>query len=180
MPKAISDNEHVFQTAAWMWLAYLLAMASIDHLIYVGELVDPVLWYYLVNGLPVLIFLGVTYSGWLRKQGDVPALVMILLITISPILINYATNIHLPPAPLSNLEGMVLRQLPVLFIGLVLVAWNYNLATVILYSLVTTILEIGIVFGFALLSGGRLTALFFIVIIRAVCLIVVGIFPSTS
>ncbi len=161
-----------------MWLAYLLAMAMIDLLIYAHQLVDPILWYYLANGLPALIFLGLAYSGWLRKQAEVPALLMILLITISPIFINYAANIHLPPAPLSNLEGMMLRQLPVLFIGLVLVAWHYNLTTIILYSLVTNVLEIGIVFGFALLDGERLTALFFIVVIRSVCLIVVGIFVN--
>jgi signal transduction histidine kinase len=178
MPKAVSDSEHVFRTAAWMWLAYLLAMAMIDLFIYARQLVDPILWYYLANGLPALIFLGLAYSGWLRKQAEMSALLLILLITVSPILINYATNIHLPPAPLSNLEGMVLRQLPVLFIGLVLVAWHYNLTTIILYSLVTNVLEIGIVFGFALLDGERLTALFFIVVIRTVCLIVVGIFVN--
>jgi signal transduction histidine kinase len=178
MPKAVSDSEHVFRTAAWMWLAYLLAMAMIDLFIYARQLADPILWYYLANALPALIFLGLAHSGWLRKQADVLALLMMFLITTSPILINYAANIHLPPAPLSNLEGMVLRQLPVLFIGLVLVAWHYNLATILLYSLVTNVFEIGIVFGFALLDGERLTALFFIVVIRTVCLIVVGIFVN--
>ncbi len=161
-----------------MWLAYLLAMAMIDLFIYARQLVDPILWYYLVNSLPALIFLGLAYSGWLRKQAEARGLLLILLITISPILINYAANIHLPPAPLSNLEGMVLRQLPVLFIGLVLVAWHYDLTTIILYNLVSNVLEIGIVFGFALLNGERLTALFFIVVIRTVCLIVVGIFVN--
>ncbi len=161
-----------------MWLAYLLAMAMIDLLIYARQLVDPIQWYYLANVLPAMIFLGLAYSGWLRKQAEALSLLMIWLITISPILINYAANIHLPPAPLSNLEGMVLRQLPVLFIGLVLVAWHYNLTTILLYSLVTNVLEIGIVFGFGLLDGERLTALFFIVVIRTVCLIVVGIFVN--
>jgi signal transduction histidine kinase len=178
MPKAISDSEHVFRTAAWMWLAYLLAMGLIDLFIYAHQLIDPLLWYYLANSLPALIFLGLANSGWLRKQGEWPAMLLILLITISPIFINYATNIHLPPAPLSNLEGMVLRQLPVLFLGLVLVAWHYNLITILLYSLVTNVLEIGIVFGFTFLDGERLTSLFFIVVIRTVCLIVVGIFVN--
>ncbi len=178
MPRAVSDSEHVFQTAAWMWLAYLAAMGLVDGFIYANQSASPILLYYLANSLPALIFLGLAYSGWLRKQSEAPALVMLLVITIAPILINYATNIHLPPAPLSNLEGMVLRQLPVLFIGLVLVAWHYNLTTILLYSLVTNGLEIGIVFGFTLLDGERLTALFFIVVIRTVCLIVVGIFVN--
>jgi signal transduction histidine kinase len=176
MPREVSDSEHVFQITAWMWLAYLLAMAMVDLFIYANQLVDPILVYYLVNGLPALVFLGLAYSGWLKKQAALTGLLMMLLITIAPILINYVANIHLPPAPLSNLEGMILRQLPVLFIGLVLVAWHYNLLTILLYSLVTNVLEIGIVFGFALLTGERLTALFFIVVIRTVCLVLVGIF----
>ena len=145
MPREVSDSEHVFRMAAWMWLTYLLAMAMIDLFIYANQPVGPILLYYLANGLPALVFLGLAYSGWLKKQAALPAQLMMALITIAPILINYAANIHLPPAPLSNLEGMVLRQLPVLFIGLVLVAWHYNLATIILYSLVTNVLEIGIV-----------------------------------
>ncbi len=161
-----------------MWLAYLVAMAMVDLFIYANQPVSPILLYYLANGLPALLFFGLAYSGWLRKTAASLALVMMALITIAPILINYAANIHLPPAPLSNLEGMVLRQLPVLFIGLVLVAWHYNLATIILYSLITNFLEIGIVFGFGFLNGERLTALFFIVIIRTVCMIVVGIFVN--
>jgi signal transduction histidine kinase len=176
MSREISDSEHVFQTAAWMWLAYLVAMAIVDSFIYANQPTRPILWYYFANSLPTFIFLGLAYSGWLPKQGGLLALPMMVLIMLAPILVNYTANVHLPPAPLSNLEGMVLRQLPVLFIALVLVAWHYNLITIILYSLATNLLEIGIVFGFSLLNGERLSSLFFIVVIRTVCLIVVGIF----
>ena len=178
MSKAVSDSEHVFQTAAWMWLTYLVAMGLVDGYIYARQPVEPILWYYLVTGLPALVFLGVAYSGCLPKKVSLLAPLLMALITVEPILVNYVANIHLPPAPLSNLEGMVLRQLPVLFLALVLVAWHYNLVTVILYCLGTNLLEIGIVRGFELLDGERLTALFFIVVIRTVCLIAVGIFVN--
>jgi signal transduction histidine kinase len=178
MSREVSDSEHVFQTAAWMWLVYLAAIAGVDAFIYANQPAGPILVYYLANGLPALLFCGLAYSGWLKKYADTLALLMTALITAAPTLINYAVNIHLPPAPLSNLEGMVLRQIPVLIIALVLVAWQYNLVTIILYSLGTNLLEIGIVFGFALLTGERLTAFFFIIVIRTVCLIVVGIFVN--
>ena len=160
-------------------MAYLAAMGLVDGFIYAGRPISPILlYYYLANNLPALLFLGLAYSGWLPKKSGWMAPLLAALITIAPILVNYTANIHLPPAPLSNLEGMVLRQLPVLFIALVLVAWCYDLLTILLYSLGTNLLEIGIVIGFALLDGERLTALFFIVLIRTVCLIVVGIFVN--
>ena len=52
---------------------------------------------------------------------------MILLIAGAPILLHHTLVPRFPPGPLSNAEGMALRQLPVLFIGLVLVAWQYRL-----------------------------------------------------
>lgn len=178
MSRTISDSQHVLKIAAWMWLAYLIAMGMVDGIIYASRPGGQILWYYLANGLPALIFIGLAYSGWPQKRTDILALLMTALITITPTFINYAVNVRLPPAPLSNLEGMVLRQLPVLIIALVLVAWQYNLITIILYSLGTNLLEIGIVFGFALINGERLTAIFFIVLIRMVCLMVVGIFVN--
>jgi signal transduction histidine kinase len=170
------ESERVFRTAAWMWLAYLIAMGIVDLFIYANQPASPLLLYYLANALPAILFLGLTFSGWLRNQATISSLLKIALITTAPILVNYVTNIHLPPAPLSNIEGMILRQLPVLFLGLVLVAWHYNLMTVIFYSLGTNLLEVGLVFGFTLLNEPRLSALYFIVVIRTVCLIVVGIF----
>ncbi len=159
-----------------MWLTYLAAMAIVDLFIYTNQPSGPVLGYYLVNGLPALVFMGLAYSRRLWREDAILAPLMIALVTLSPILVNYAANVHLPPAPLSNLEGMMLRQLPVLFIGLVLVAWRYNLTVIILYSLTTNLLELGVAFGFAQLDRERQTALYFTLVIRTVCQIVAGIF----
>jgi signal transduction histidine kinase len=178
MSSEISDREHVFQTAALMWLAYLFAMALVDSFIYASQSLKPILMYYLYNGLPALALLGLANSGWLRKKPVGIATCMMALITIAPILINYSANNHLPPAPLSNLEGMVLRQLPVLLIGLVLVAWHARLVTIILYSFGINLLEVGIVSGLSILNRERLTAFFFIAVIRMVCMISVGIFVN--
>ena len=67
---------------------------------------------------------------------------MILLITISPILAKYLFNLHLPTALLSDLEGIVLGHLLVLLIGLVLMAWNYNLGKMITYRPVVNLLSL--------------------------------------
>jgi hypothetical protein len=176
MRSELPDQKRAFQIAGWMWLVYLLAMFTVDLAIYTSRPISPVSLYYLFNGLPAILFLGLSYLDYVKRSWNSLAPILILLITLTPILVNPLFNIHLPPAPLSNLEGMVLRQLPVLFIGLVLVAWNYRLGTIILYSLGVNIGEVFIacVSGFTGLL--QQPAYGYIIAIRTVCFIVVGIF----
>jgi signal transduction histidine kinase len=177
MPSKTLSSQRVFQTAAWMWVFYLICLTVVDSFLYPTDpFFSPILFYHLANGIPALIFLWISYTSWLEKRAKLVVPTMILLITVTPILVNYSFNLHLPPAPLSNLEGMVIRQLPVLFIGLVLVAWHYNMMTMILYSLGSNLFEFIIVFGFGLMEQIRLLDFSFIIIIRTVSFIVVGVF----
>ncbi len=176
MESEASDSERVFQTAAWMWIGYLVCLAAMDMIIYANRPLVPILWYHLINIFPAILFLGLSYFKWLKTNLRLYPQLMILVITAAPILMKYWFDLRLPPAPLSNIEGMVLRQLPVMLIGLVLVAWHYNLITIILYSLGANLFELAIVFGFGLLDGARLSSFYFIVLIRAVCMVVVGIY----
>jgi hypothetical protein len=159
-----------------MWLIYLLAMFTLDMAIYANGPISPVSLYYLLNGLPAVLFLVLTYLIYLKKIGIIIFPFLIVLITLTPILINTLFNIHLPPAPLSNLEGMVLWQLPVLFIGMVLVAWSCRLGTIILYSLGVNLGEVVIVFAVSLSEQLRQPFYLYIIAIRTVCFIVVGVF----
>jgi len=170
------DHGRVVRSAAWMWIIYLACLAIVDELIYIGGPPIPILWYWLINGIPALIFLGLASLKWLEKDAHFVTPLMILLISVVPILVNHLFDLRLPQAPLSNLEGMVLRQLPVLFIGLVLVAWHYQLLTMIIYSAGTNLFELSIVFALGRLNGEQLTVFIFIVMIRTVCFIVVGVF----
>ncbi len=180
MRSEVLDSTRVFQTAAWMWLLYLACLAGIDGFIYANRPTGPILWYHFINSIPAFLFLGVSLSRGLSRQPAILTPLMILLITAAPILINPLFNLHLPPAPLSNIEGMALRQLPILFIGLVLTAWHYNLTTVLLYSLGANFLESFATFGFSNPTGApggiRIDAFYSILTIRTVCLVVVGIF----
>jgi signal transduction histidine kinase len=177
MQSEVLNNKRVFQIAAWMWLFYLVSLVIVDVFIYhPNQFFTPILYYHLLNIIPALIFLGLAYSKLLENRAKVVVPVMILLITATPILVTYLFNLHLPPAPLSNLEGMVIRQLPILLIGLVLVAWNYSLISMILYILATNLFEYVIVYGFGLMDKTSLSSFYFIIIIRTVCFILVGIF----
>lgn len=180
MQKDTLEPVGVFRTAAWMWVGYLLALALMDTFIYASRPLQPILWYYLVNGLPALVFLGLAYSPWLSTRPGVVTPCMIGLISIPPILFNRLFDLRLPQAPLSNVEGMMLRQLPVLFVGLILVAWRYNLRTMLVYILFT--------YGFELVLSAlpldlasdreRQVALYFVITVRTISLFVVGIFVN--
>jgi signal transduction histidine kinase len=166
------------RTAAWMWIAYLGSLVIVDIFIYTGSPAVPVLfWYHLINGIPALAFLALSYSRWMKNANRLLTPLLIVLISGTPVLVDHMLDLRLPQAPLSNLEGMVLRQLPVLFIGLVLVAWHYRLFTMVLYSVGLNALEWVIVSIFSRLNDPiQMTDFYFIVIIRTVCFIVVGIF----
>lgn len=176
MSTEFSENSRVLRTAGWIWVVYWVALLSIDLYIYWGGGLDAILWYHLLNGFPAVIFLALAYSGWLKRNPRVFPIVMMLIISVTPILINHVLDVRLPPAPLANLEGMTLRQLPVLFIGLVLVAWHYKLRTMIVYSLGVNVLDLAVVAFLARLADPRMTNFYFITVIRTVCFIVVGIF----
>src|SRR5438093_1216538 len=49
-----------------------------------------------------------------------------------------------PPGPTTSAEGMALRLLPVLFMALVLTAWQYRWPQVVLFSLGTASLTLGL------------------------------------
>jgi len=176
--KAPSDTAEigsVFRTASWVWAGYLAALVGMDALIYANRPVEPVVWYHLINAVPMLVFFGLAYSGLLRKNSVLMTPLLIALISITPILLNYSLDLRLPPAPLSNIEGMVLRQLPVLFVGLALVAWHYQFALILFYSLATYLLELALV-NLAIPPGDRQGVLYFVTTIRTISLVVIGIF----
>ncbi len=170
------DYSRVMRTAAWMWIIYLTSLAAINLSIYSGKPAGGILGYHLVNTLPALIFMGLAYSKWIKSNGRIMPVLMILLISVVPILMNHLLNLRLPPAPLSNLEGMALRQLPISMIGLVLVAWQYRLFVMVLYSIAINLFELLVVFALNKLADPRFVDFYFIVLIRTICFLVVGVF----
>lgn len=165
-------------SAAWMWCLYLAILDIVDLAIYMNTAgpVLPLVGYHLVNALPAVLFLGLSYSQRFinGRKGVTP--VMLLLISAAPILAGYLFDFPFPPGPLANIEGLVFRQLPVLLIGLVLVAWRSRLLTMILYSLVTNSFDFLLVLVMNRVDDPRYSAIFLIIFIRAVCFLVVGVF----
>jgi len=140
------------------------------------NLFRPIFLYYAANGFIALSFLLVAHWKWIQDQLEnfyYPLLVFV--ISVAPIIINVMIVPRFPPGPLSNAEGMALRQLPVLFVALALIAWEYQLAHIIFFSIATNVLELGLTL-FGTTETRSTTVFIFIAIIRTISFIALGIF----
>lgn len=208
------DSTRFLRIAAWIWIGFLLAMASMDFVLYtqinlpivqnlplqqgaagqqlpplnqqlrpnplnpLRNPLKPVYLFYAANGLVALLFLVFTHSNWIQKiLGRVFYPLLLLAISTAPIIINVLITPRFPNGPLSNAEGMALRQLPVLFVALALVAWEYELSQVIFFSVATTTLELSLIY-FSVIDYRNIFVFLFIAIIRTISFIAVGVFIS--
>ena len=138
----------------------------------------PVYLFYAANGLVALLFLIFAHSNGIQKiLGRVFYPLLLLAISTAPIIINVLITPRFPNGPLSNAEGMALRQLPVLFVALALVAWEYELSQVIFFSIATTTLELSLIY-FSTVDYRNIFVFLFIAIIRTISFIAVGVFIS--
>ena len=195
----MQDPTRVLRLAAWIWVGYLLAMGIIDLILYTRvrllpppnlptppllqpnlpiNPLFPVFLYYAANGFVAFSFLVFAYWDWMQERlGRAFYPLLLLAISAAPIIINVLVVPRFPNGPLSGAEGMALRQLPVLFLALALVAWQYELSQVILFSLATMGLELALIFTLPIPDQG-LFVLAFIAIIRTISFIALGIFIS--
>ncbi len=141
-----------------------------------GPRLWPVFLFYITNGLVAFIFLLFTHWSWVQKKfGKMFYPFLVLVISTAPIIINTLIVPRFPQGPLSNAEGMALRQLPVLFVALALVAWEYQLAQVIFFSVATTAFELGLIL-FSIVDSRNIFVFIFIAIIRTITFVATGIF----
>lgn len=139
----------------------------------------PIYLYYAANSFAVLFFLFLSHWDDIKnKLGRSFYPFMLFIVSISPILINTLIVPRFPQGPLSNAEGMALRQIPVLFVALALVAWEYRLGYVVVFSVAVTALELWLI-TFHTVEYRNFVVFLFIGIIRTISFIAVGIFIST-
>ena len=205
--RTTEDSTRILRTAAWIWLGFLFAIALMDFALYAPQVqrmlgettrvqpplpnqplpnlgqggrlnLSPVYGYYTANGLMALLFIFFAYWKPVQeKLGAAYYSFMLAVIAAAPIVISLSIVRRFPQGPLSSAEGMALRQLPVLFVALALVAWRYRFLHVVFFSLIITAFE------FALLvlnpfENRNVTVYFFIAIIRTISFIAVGFFIS--
>lgn len=169
----------VLRSAAWMWLGYLLALIVIDSFAYLDVPHSMMVLNYLGNGALVLLFLGFAYWSWLEEtMGRYYVPLMLLIISGLPIAVGAILMPTLPPGPMSNVEGVALRTLPILFIALVITAWQYAWPYVVVFAVGTAGLEIAIAQAMPPPQASASHAVVIIAIVQSVSFLVVGYFIS--
>ncbi|WP_298817472.1 sensor histidine kinase [Chloroflexus sp.] len=190
----IDDTTRLLRTAAWIWTGYLLALAFIDSWLYLPF--AALLTYYLLNGSAALIFLLAAHLDHLPQQlRQVRLPLMLIVLSLMPLVGNQLLLVRLPPGPLSNPEGMALRQLPILFLALVITAWRYRLPGVFVFSGITALIEgltvawiapltrglpspTGLFGGLAPMPFQTINVFVILGLVRTISFIVVGIFVN--
>ena len=125
----------------------------------------PVYLYYVANSFVALLFLLFAHWDGIQKNlGGLYYPLLLLVISTAPIFINILVVPRFPQGPLSNAEGMALRQLPILFVALALVAWEYQLPHIIFFSISTTVLELGLILFSSVQSRSIFVFLFIAII----------------
>jgi signal transduction histidine kinase len=187
MQDSFSERTQILRMAAWLWLAYLVFMLGMDWLNYFYRPVPlpravllPLYHYHASNGVLALIFFGLVYTSWIRTRVHSFFLPMMIgLMAVMPVLLSHIFNLQLPPGPLANVEGMILRQLPVLLIGLVLIAWHYNLAIMLGYSLGVNLFDLLLINRPETIKiAGQLNAIYLTILIRTFSFVMIGVFIS--
>ncbi len=138
----------------------------------------PVYVYYAANGFTALLFLLLAHWETARqKLGRAHYPLLLFILFAVPIAISTTVVPRFPSGPLANAEGMALRQLPVLFVALALVAWEYRFAHVAAFSIAATLFELTLL-SLNPFQNRVLLVYSFIALIRLISFLAVGYFIS--
>ncbi len=169
-----SDAIRLIRFAAILWLGYLSVLALVSqsfpsppysNLIYYGSL-----------GCIALICLGLAYWRWLQarlRQVFIPLIVAI--VTVMPLLVNHLVGRLSPLGPrFTTPESAILAVFPFLFIGLLLVAWQYKWPYILFVILGIAGVNLGIVWSSAPPGSPPFWGWMVITLIQTVIFLAVG------
>ncbi len=170
-----TDVRQLLRVAAVLWGGYVFTLAGIDHLLYPRPLFAP--RYYVVNSLNALTVLGLAaYPHCRRWLGRLFLPIVIALMSVAPIIITQLMVLPLPPGPQTMPETTALRLLPVLFMALVLTAWQYRWRDVLGFSVGIAALNLGLHYLFFQPGGSPFLPPVTVTIVQMVSFLVVGYF----
>jgi len=157
--RSYANVVRLIRFAAILWIGYLVVLAFInvvsqvnlppqqphhtDYLYYI--------FYYILHGLIALLCLVLAYWPWIQerlREAFIP--LVIAIVTVMPLIVNQFMGRLSPLGPrFGSPEGQVLAIFPFLFIGLLLVAWQYKWQHILFVILGIAGLNIGIMWSSA-------------------------------
>lgn len=145
-----ADPVRVISFASVLWLIYVLVLTIISQSFSDPRHANNEIVFYLMLGGVALVCLGLSFWPWIQRHtGRCFIPLMITIITALPILAAWVTMI-LPGTNLMMMdsEGLVLRILPFLLVGFLLVAWQYRWPYMLLIVLGITVLNAAIIWSY--------------------------------
>ena len=159
-----------------LWLGYLLALLLIDHTFYPFPVFAPA--FYVASTLTGLLVLGLVHYAPLRlRLGRVLLPLVIVLLSVESIALAELVTMFRGGPPATP-EGLLLRTMPLLLLGLILTAWQYGWRFVVLYTLGIALFSAGLILQHVQ-DGQPPAPPLTMLIIQTVSFLVVGYFIST-
>jgi signal transduction histidine kinase len=131
-------------------------------------------FYYLNMVGTIALFFYLEWSWLQKKLGSWYLTLALTVATLTPIITN---RVFLNSMPAGNSAAPIINAwqwMPMLFVPLVLIAWQYNMLRVVLYSLATGYVDLSLILSFAEKFSLQLLPVLFVSIIRTVSFMVVG------
>lgn len=161
-----------------LWLGYLLALWLIDQIFYPQPVFR--LFFYWINGLMAWAVLGLALWPQGRDSLGRAFLPLVIgLLSVLPVLTAQLATIRLPIGPANSPEAVLLRTMPLLFMALILTAWQYGWRYVILFSGGMGLFKLGLHLSFFRPAGPSLLPPLTVLVIQTVSFLVAGYFIST-
>jgi signal transduction histidine kinase len=178
-----SESIRFIRLGAALWLVYMLLLVGVAVFVETRTSVQPL--YYAINIVCAMLIIATTFFRRLCRQ-PLYYPVVIVIVAALPIITSHLLLMRgqFPPSPLMGAEGLSLRLVPILFIGLILTAWRYAWQWVIVFSLATTTLGLALMLrganGTMPVPGARdgFYAGYLVHLIQTISFIVVGYFIS--
>ncbi|MHB8628868.1 MAG: sensor histidine kinase [Aggregatilineales bacterium] len=166
----------LIQFAGAFWLVYLITIGIIDRLLVVQPAVfDLMRLYYVPNGLYALCFLGLAYWTWLQRKLSKAFLPILIGLNLAlPLATGLQIVPNLPRGPTLMVEGIELRNVPILLVGVILAAYQYRWKYVLLIALSIVALKGGDLLTVVGLGKPQFYPAYLVTIIEAVSLLTIG------
>ena len=146
---SFADPIRVIRFASILWICYVIALAIISESFGDPRRGSTETYFYLMLGAVALVCLGLSFWSWIQDRlGRFFVPIMITFITATPILVTWIYIRLFPWNAFIDSQGLILRLIPFLLVGFLLIAWQYKWPYMLLIVLGIATLNTSLIWSF--------------------------------